>query len=437
MKMLKIVPIVIVVLMCISSLSAKAAKSSDNTLSKEQQAAGWQLLFDGKTLDRWSTKSGFATYKVDNAAIVGTTIKGSPNTFLCSDGKYADFELTFEVKYDGEFFNSGVQIRSKLRGDKYGGRVYGPQVEIERAPGQAGFIYGEQAGKWQSPEPKSKDPAINSHSHFKNDQWNQYRVLAVGRRIQTWINGNAVADLIYDEQRYKDNSEGLIGLQVHGIGKKTNPMSIRWKNIYIRPIQDSDQQQDNADWVSLLNDKDLDGWKFHLDGKDAENKGTFTLKDGILYCPGNPKGYMYTTKSYSNYTLEAELLFERPDGFDDSIPYKGNSGVLVHVAEKNALKIWPRCIEVQGMHRDTARILPIPRNLKCQHTDDKEARAKVRKPVGQWNKMRIEVNGKDMLVYLNGTLISTVSDCELTKGQIALQSEGAATRWRNIRIREK
>ena len=212
-------------------------QKADNTLTEEELAAGWQLLFDGKTLDGWSIKSGYATYRVDKGTVAGTTVKNSPNTFLCSAQEFSDFELTFEVKFD-QFFNSGVQIRAKLRGDDYGGRVYGPQIEIEKSPGQAGYIYGEDAGGWQSPEPKSKDKAVNTHSHFLNDDWNHYRIRAVGRRIQTWINGNPVADLIYDEQRYADNREGFIGLQVHGVGKRSNPMTVHWKNIYIRPIED-------------------------------------------------------------------------------------------------------------------------------------------------------------------------------------------------------
>jgi hypothetical protein len=213
----------------------QGASAEDNTLTKEQRADGWKMLFDGKTLDGWSVKSGFATYKVEDGAIVGTTKAKSPNTFLCSDETFADFELTFDVKFD-QFFNSGCQIRSKLRGNKHGGRVYGPQVEIERSPGQAGYIYGEAAGGWQSPEPKSKDRAVNSHRHFKNDQWNSYRVLAEGRRIRTWINGSLIADLEYDEKRYEDNPEGFVGLQVHGVGDNPRPMSARWKNIYVRPI---------------------------------------------------------------------------------------------------------------------------------------------------------------------------------------------------------
>lgn len=203
--------------------------------AEEKPAEGSIALFNGKDLKGWSIKSGFATYKVEDGAIVGTTAKGSPNTFLCSDQKFADFELNVEVKMDDPL-NSGIQIRSKLRGEEYGGRVYGPQVEIEQSPGQAGFIYGEAAGGWQSPEPNSKDPKVNQHSHFKKGEWNQYKIRAEGRHIQTWINGNKVADLEYDAERYKENAEGFIGLQVHGVGDN-GPFSVSWRNVVITPIK--------------------------------------------------------------------------------------------------------------------------------------------------------------------------------------------------------
>jgi len=217
------------------AVTAVCAVAGNNELTSEQQAEGWKSLFDGKTVDGWSVKSGFATYRVEDDAIVGQTAEGSPNTFLCTDETFGDFELTFEVKLDSKELNSGVQIRSKLKGEQHGGRVYGPQVEIEASPGQSGFIYGEAAGGWQSPEPKSKDKSVSTHSHFKNDGWNKYRVRAEGRQIETWINDAKVADLEYDEQRYKDNSEGVIGLQVHGVGKR-GPYQVRWRNIYIRKL---------------------------------------------------------------------------------------------------------------------------------------------------------------------------------------------------------
>ena len=72
----------------------------------------WRPLFDGKTLAGWTQRNGTATYRVEDGAIVGTTKDGSPNSFLCTDRDYSDFELRFEVKVNDRL-NSGVQIRSR------------------------------------------------------------------------------------------------------------------------------------------------------------------------------------------------------------------------------------------------------------------------------------------------------------------------------------
>ncbi len=197
---------------------------------------GWISLFDGKSLDGWEVKSGFATYEVKDGAIHGTTAKGSPNTFLCSKEKYGDFELEFDVKVHDKL-NSGVQIRSSLKDvekpNSHGGRVNGPQVEIEASPGQAGYIYGEATGLgWLSPEPQDKG---HSHNHIKNGEWNHYRIVAKGPRIQTWINGEQVADLTHEEI-FKTHPKGFIGLQVHGIGKEAGPYDVWWKNLKIKPL---------------------------------------------------------------------------------------------------------------------------------------------------------------------------------------------------------
>ena len=226
--------------------------------------ADWTSLFDGKSLKGWTRKGGTATYAVKDGRIVGKTAVGSPNTFLCTDKTFADFELTFEVNVQTGL-NSGVQIRSRTRemeakprkkkkkndatapkkpdsskkkvAPKKFLRVYGPQIEIEAGPGQSAFIYGEGTEfKWLSPEPKSKDKSVNQHSHYKNDKWNSYRVLAVGNNIQTWLNGAKVADLTHDGI-HKMCPSGFIGLQVHGIKSGTGPFQVAWRNIRIREIK--------------------------------------------------------------------------------------------------------------------------------------------------------------------------------------------------------
>jgi hypothetical protein len=181
-------------------------------------------LFDGTTLDGWTQRNGKATYHVEDGAIVGRTAKNSPNSFLCTDKAYCDFELLFEVKVDPGL-NSGVQIRSRSSKDYNNERVHGPQVEIEVAPGESGYIYGEATGRgWLSPNRDKKDA-------YKNDQWNKYRVLAVGPQIQTWINDVMVEDLT-DEA---SSQCGFIGLQVHGVGDR-GPFEVRWRNIQIKDL---------------------------------------------------------------------------------------------------------------------------------------------------------------------------------------------------------
>ena len=89
----------------------------------------YKSIFDGKTLKGWTQRNGTATYRIENEVIIGKTMEGSPNSFLCSDREYGNFDLRFDVKVD-EGLNSGVQIRSQTRGG-FKVRVNGPQVEIE------------------------------------------------------------------------------------------------------------------------------------------------------------------------------------------------------------------------------------------------------------------------------------------------------------------
>lgn len=202
------------ILVLMLALSATASAAED----------GFVCLFDGETLEGWVQRNGKATYRVEDGAIVGLTAKSSPNSFLCTERAYCDFELLFEVNVDPGL-NSGVQIRSRSSKDYNNERVHGPQVEITCGPGASGYIYGEATGRgWLSPSRDVKDA-------YKNGQWNRYRVLAVGPRIQTWINDIPIADLT-DEAASRC---GFIGLQVHGVGDR-GPFEVRWRNIKIKDL---------------------------------------------------------------------------------------------------------------------------------------------------------------------------------------------------------
>lgn len=188
---------------------------------------GFTPLFDGKTLSGWERHNGTATYAVEDDAIVGRTSEGSPNSFLCTQKPYGDFELTFEVKVDDPL-NSGVQIRSSVC-EKRQGRVHGPQVEIA-TNGTAGFIYGEGLDTGWLSEDRSDEKA---QAAFKKGEWNQYRVIAEGNHIRTWVNDIPVADL---QEEKTGMDRGFIGLQIHGIGRGEGPYEVRWRNLMIKEL---------------------------------------------------------------------------------------------------------------------------------------------------------------------------------------------------------
>jgi hypothetical protein len=188
---------------------------------------GWVTPGNGKDLEGWEQINGSAKYEVKDGAIVGTSVPNSPNSFLCTKKRYSDFELEFEVKVDKEL-NSGVQIRSESKPEYQNGRVHGYQVEIA-VGGFSGGIYDEaRRGKFLNAD----KPTEEIRALLKENAWNKYRVVCQGDRIQTWVNGRQVTDLKDDMTR-----TGFIGLQVHGVGNRTEPLQVQWRNLRLRELK--------------------------------------------------------------------------------------------------------------------------------------------------------------------------------------------------------
>jgi arylformamidase len=231
---------------------------------------GWTSLFDGESLDGWQIRGGHAHYAVEDGVIVGTTVEGSPNTFLCK-GDYQDFVLELEVKCDPRL-NSGVQVRSHVYGQDSprAGVVYGPQCEVARKEtGTAGRFYDEgRRGRWLDEiKPEAKDA-------FRDDGWNRYRIVVQGHRYRSWVNGVAASDFT-DEM----DERGFIGLQVHGIHKGEGPYQVRWRNIRIRELGPGEE-------VTLAHAADP---RVHRDIPYAGAKNERQTLD--VYAPAEGKGH--------------------------------------------------------------------------------------------------------------------------------------------------
>jgi len=188
---------------------------------------GWLALFDGNSLDGWLQRGGKATYSVVNGAIVGTSSPNTPNSFLCTQKNWRDFELELEFQVDPQL-NSGIQIRSNSLSKYHNGRVHGYQIEIDPSDrGWSGGIYDEGRRGWIAP--LSGNTA--ARYAFRQGEWNQFRIVAIGDSIRTWINGVPAADLVDSK-----TAEGFIALQVHSVGERTDPLKVRWRNIRLRAI---------------------------------------------------------------------------------------------------------------------------------------------------------------------------------------------------------
>ena len=394
-------------------------------------ADDWTEIFDGKTLDGWTQRNGTAKYTVVDGTIRGETTEGSPNSFLCSDKDYGDFELTFDVKVHNRL-NSGVQIRSQTK-DGPKGRVNGPQVEIEasgKKGAESGYIYGEAAGGWMTPKGKR-----TPHKHFKDGEWNSYRVLAMGANIKTWINGEPISDLTHEE-RYKSHPKGFIGLQVHSIGKGSGPFDVSWRKIRVREISscadDAAKTASEGDWTVLFDGKNLDQWQ--------ETTGNWKIEDdGVLLIEPRPgeKGwsrytsYLYTKKQYGDFSIELEYMY----------PKGGNSGLYFRIGDtKDAT--------ASGMEM---QILDSYGKKKVGHHDNGGiirtvgASKNLAKAPGEWNHAVLTAKGKHLTVEMNGEKVVDFDYSDVgavankpLKGYIGLQDHGHGNnlRFRNIRIKE-
>ncbi|MHC4376214.1 MAG: family 16 glycoside hydrolase [Planctomycetota bacterium] len=185
----------------------------------------------------WQPRGGQAEFSFGEGSLRGTALSNSPNTYLTSQERFADFELLFEVKVHPEL-NSGVQIRSDVQGgfDNRAGQLAGFQVEIDpSARAWSGGLYETGGRAWVHP----LHAAPYARRAWRQGEWNRYRVVADGPWIRTWINGVPAAE-IYDEARM----EGHLGLQVHSVpdrgedgAQADEPLTVEWRRLRIRELR--------------------------------------------------------------------------------------------------------------------------------------------------------------------------------------------------------
>lgn len=194
-------------------------------------------LFDGKTLKGWKKVGGTGDYKVEDGCIVGHGENIQGNTFLITEGEFADFDLTYEFKFDDLTGNSGLMFRAAQK-DGENDKVYGYQCEADNTKRSwTAGIYDESRRGWLFPlkheahKERASWFSSEGQSATNLDDWNTIRIRCKGNHIQTWLNGVKRADFV-DTDPKNDTRSGFFGLQVHG-GKSCN---VRWRNFVLTPL---------------------------------------------------------------------------------------------------------------------------------------------------------------------------------------------------------
>jgi hypothetical protein len=179
-------------------------------------------LFDGKSFAGW--EGNLEVFRIEDGAIVGGTLEKGlrRNEFLCTTKHYADFELRLKVKLVGKGANGGIQLRSRRVPDR--SEVMGYQADMGGP--YWGCLYDEgRRRKILANADREKVAEV-----LKPDDWNDYVIRCVGKRIQLWLNGLQTVD--YTEPDDIIEQQGVIGLQVHAGA----PMESWYKDISVREI---------------------------------------------------------------------------------------------------------------------------------------------------------------------------------------------------------
>ena len=208
----------LVAFLCFSCTSI----AEDNALTDSEKSEGWELLFDGKSMDKWKNfkKDGVSDkWQIKDGAMV-LTAKGGGD--IMTKKIYKNFDLKLEWKIS-EAGNSGIFFLA----DEKGARIYSHAPEIQ-------ILDNERHSDRKKPNHRSGSlyDMITSppESHKKAGEWNQVRIMLKDKHLKVWQNGVQTVDIVIDSSKWKElvaaskfknwkgfaaNESGAIGLQDH------------------------------------------------------------------------------------------------------------------------------------------------------------------------------------------------------------------------------
>ena len=379
-------------LLCLTfgaTLTVAGAAEKTNTLSPEEVADGWILLFDGETLFGWRPAS-----KVDWKAADGviSADKGEQG-LLRTTSQWGNYVLKadFRVAPGG---NSGVFLRTPPVVTDVRRRAYEVNIAGADNPFPTGSLVERR----------------RAESVPDGDGWRSFEITADGGRFLVKLDGKQILD--YTDP--KPLGRGYIGLQFRkGL--------IEFRNVKLKPLG----------MKSLFNGKDLAGWKTYPDMKSVFSvtpKGELNVKNG--------KGQLETAGRYGDFTMQLDVFVNGK---------ALNSGVFFRCIPGETMNGYES--QIQNGFKDGDRNKP----ADCG-TGGIFRRQNARRVVAndfEWFSKTLHVDGPHVAVWVNGYQVSDWSDrrkpnknprrgLRLAPGTIMIQGHDPTTdlSFRNLRIVE-
>lgn len=374
---------------------------------KPAELAKKQLEANNKVADNWSVKDGCIWF----------TGKGNN---LCSIKEYGDFEMLADWKIT-KAGDSGIYLRGT------------PQVQIwdtsrvdVGAQVGSGGLYNNQ--KNQSKPSKVADNQVG--------EWNAFRIVMIGEKVSVWLNGELVVDNITMENYWERSipifPKGAIELQAHGT-------DLAFRDLYVREISEKEYnltpEEKSEGFVALFNGRNLNNW--------IGNKDSYIAEDAmIIVKPSDGSGgNLYTEKEYSDFIFrfEFQLTPGANNGLGIRTPLTGDAayvGMELQILDDTA-PVYAN-LQPYQYHGSVYGVIP--------------ARKGFQKPVGEWNYEEVRIQGTQITITLNGTVIvegdlagprdngtldkNDHPGLKNTKGYIGFLGHGSELKFRNIRIKD-
>jgi hypothetical protein len=224
--------------------------SQDNTLTRKEKKKGWQLLFDGTSMNKWKSSSSdnFPSngWKVENGVLMidGEGGGHSGGGDIITREQFQDFDFTLDFKLT-EGANSGIKYSVHLFNPPVRGlgAALGPEYQLldddKHPDAKLGRNGDRKLGSLYDILPSSTAKAIRPVG-----EWNTARIISKGNHVEHWLNGvkvlqyekgNDSYNAAFALSKFKEvtgygkNGKGYFLLQDHG-------NKVFFKNIKVRKL---------------------------------------------------------------------------------------------------------------------------------------------------------------------------------------------------------